>query len=404
MDLSQIDLHSLDVWEKGVPHEELAILRREDPVHFQKEPKGPGYWAITRHADVFQISRDPGTYSSARGGSNIFDWEEEHTKVMKWIMINMDPPMHVKHRRLVQKGFTPSRDAMLEPRIREQAKTIVDQIAEKGECDFVTSVAAELPLVVLAELMGVPIEDRHHIFDLSNRLIGFDDPEFSKSNADGMIAAMETWKYAQDLAEKRRKNPGDDLLSVLVHAEVDGEKMSEIEFNSFFLMLIVAGNETTRNAITGGMLSLIEHPDQRARLLRQPELMDTAVEEILRWVAPVSTFRRTTTRDVELRGTRIPEGGKVVMYYPSANRDEDVFDEPFRFDVARKPNEHLTFGIGEHFCLGANLARLEVRVMFEELLRRVPDMELVEPPRRLRSNFINGIKEMLVRFTPESLR
>ena len=401
MDLSQIDVLDPAVWEKGVPHEQFALLRREAPVFFHEEPDGPGFWAITKHADIFRISREPKAFSSARGGTNLFDWDEGALKVMEWIMINMDPPVHVKHRRLVQKGFTPRRVTLLEPRIREQAKEIVDRIAEKGECEFVTAVAAELPLMVLAELMGIPIEDRHYVFELSNRLIGFDDPEFSSGSGEGMTAAMETWKYAQDLADRRRKDPGDDLISALVTAEVDGEKLSEAEFNSFFLMLIVAGNETTRNSISGGMLALMEHPEERARLLRDPSLIHSAVEEILRWVAPVNYFRRTTMHEVEVRGQTIPEGVKVAMFYPSANRDEDVFEDPQRFDIGRSPNEHLAFGIGEHFCLGANLARLEMVVMFEELLR-LPDMELVAPVRRLRSNFINGIKEMRVKFTPES--
>jgi cholest-4-en-3-one 26-monooxygenase len=284
------------------------------------------------------------------------------------------------------------------------ARAIVDAVALKGECDFVTEIAAELPLRVIAEFLGVPQEDRFKVFELSNRLIGFDDPEFTHSFHDGKVAAMEMYLYAQQMAEQRRGRPGTDLTSVLLQGEVDGQHLSESEFNAFFLLLAVAGNETTRNLISGGMLALIEHPEQRARLLADMTLLPTAVEEMLRWVSPVMHFRRTATRDTEIRGQQIATGDKVVMFYPSANRDEEVFPDGDRFNVARTPNDHLAFGIGEHFCLGSNLARLEIRIIFEELLTRLPGMELAAPAERLRSNFISGIKRMPVRFTPEHTR
>jgi cholest-4-en-3-one 26-monooxygenase len=401
MPAPEFDLYSPDTWRNGVPHEALTWLRREDPVHFHKEPEGPGYWAITRHADIIRISKDPRTFSSWLGATNIEDRETHDLAITRTLMVNMDPPHHGKYRRLVRSGFTPQRVATLEPHVRELAAEIIEKVASKGECDFVTEIAAELPLLVIAELMGVPIEDRHRIFDLTNRLIGFDDPEFQTSMEDGRIAAAEMWAYAQELGDLRRESPRDDLISTLVHAEVDGEGLSHQQFNNFFLLLAVAGNETTRNLMAGGMLTLMEHPDQRQRLLDDPGLIPTAVEELLRWVSPLIYFRRTATRDVELRGKKISEGEKVALYYTSANRDEEVFDEPFTFDVGRGDNHHLAFGIGEHVCVGAHLARLEARVMFEELLRRLPDMELAAPVKRLRSNFINGIKEMRVRFTPE---
>jgi len=250
--------------------------------------------------------------------------------------------------------------------------------------------------------MGIPQDDRSKVFDWSNRLIGFDDPEFQTSLEDGKVAAMELWMYANQLADTRRKDPGTDLTSILLQSSVDGESLSELEFDTFFLMLAVAGNETTRNAISGGMLALIQHPEQRQRLIDDPALIPSAVEEILRWVTPVIHFRRTATRDVELRGQLIRENDKVVIFYPSANRDEEVFPDPFAFDVGRTPNEHLSFGVGQHFCLGASLARLELKIIFEELLARLPDLELTGEIRRLRSNFINGIKQMPVRFTPEA--
>ena len=277
-------------------------------------------------------------------------------------------------------------------------------MAAKGQCDFVSEVAAELPLQAIAELMGIPLADRHLVFNWTNRLIGFDDPEFQASWDDAKLAAAEMYMYANQLAAERRDRPGDDLVSVLMNAEVDGERLTELEFDLFFVLLAVAGNETTRNLISGGMLALIEHPEQRARLLANPSLMPTAVEEMLRWVSAVIEFRRTATRDTELHGQKIREGDKVIIYYISANRDDERLPRADRFDVGRTPNDHLAFGIGEHFCLGSNLARLEIRVMFEELLRRLPDIELAGPVDRLRSSLINGIKRMPVTFTPERQR
>jgi cholest-4-en-3-one 26-monooxygenase len=312
----------------------------------------------------------------------------------------MDPPLHTKYRRLVNLGFSPKMVNRLEPAIRKMANEIIDRVAARGECDFVVDVAAELPLQVIVEMMGVPQEDRHRVFDWSNRMIGYDDPEYMTSMEDGHLAAMEMFQYAQELAESRRADPKDDLATVLTQAEVEGEKLTESQFNNFFLLLMVAGNETTRNTIGGGMLALCEHPDQRRRLLADRALMPTAVDEIIRWVAPVMAFVRTATRDLELHGQKVREGDRLTIWYPSANHDEDVFPDGDTFDVGRTPNDHLGFGIGPHFCLGANLARLEIRIMFEELLRRLPDIELAGPVSRLRSNFIGGFKHMPVRFTP----
>ncbi len=401
MTLDDIDLADAGRFVNGVPHEELTYLRRHAPVHWHKEPKGGrGFWAITKYADVVSISRDPATFSSA-SGTNIFEVQGEELDTIQRMLINMDPPGHGKYRRLVSRGFTPRMIAALEPHIRELTRAIVDQIAAKGNCDFVADVAAELPLLVIAEFLGLPEEDRRKVYDWSNRLIGFDDPEFQTQFTDGKLAAMEVYAYASQLAEKRRREPGDDLVSVLLNGDIDGERLSEEDFTNFFLLLAVAGNETTRNLIAGGMLALIEHPEQRARLLADLSLLPSAVEEMLRWITPVLHFRRTALRDTEVRGQKIAKGDKVVMFYPSANRDEEVFPDPFRFDVGRTPNDHLAFGIGEHFCMGANLARLEIRLMFEELLTRLPDMELAGSVERLRSNFIGGVKRMPVRFTPE---
>ena len=401
MTLADIDLADPNRFTAGVPYHAFKLLRAEAPVFWHPELRGAGFWVISRYEDVVAVSKDPATFSSARGGTNIFELSDEEIAVVRTMMLNMDPPGHTKYRRLVNQGFTPRMVARLEPHVRDICRRVVDAVAAKGSCDFVVEVAAELPLQVIVELLGVPLADCHRVFDWSNRLIGFDDPEFQTSMEDGKIAASELWAYANQLALERRQRPREDLVSVLMQAEVDGERLSEMEFDSFFLLLSVAGNETTRNLIAGGMLALIEHPAERARLVADPALLPRAVEEMLRWVSPVIHFRRTATRDTELRGQTIRAGQKVVLFYPSANRDEAVFPEPERFDVSRTPNEHLAFGIGEHFCLGASLARLEIRVMFEELLGRLPDMELAGPVRRLRSNFINGIKRMPVRFTPE---
>jgi cholest-4-en-3-one 26-monooxygenase len=395
------DLYSPDTYAHSMPHDAFAALRRESPVLWQPEPGGPGYWALMRYEDVVTVSTNADVFSSERGGTNIEDMPPDAMAVIRTILINMDPPKHTKYRRLVSTGFTPKMVSQLEPHVREITKRIVDGIAAKGTCDFVTDVAALLPLGVIAEMLGVPEEDHAKVFDWSNRLIGFDDPEYHTTAEDGRIAATEMFMYAHGLATERKQRPQTDLVSVLMGAEVDGESLSEADFDGFFILLAVAGNETTRNLISGAMLALIEHPEQRARLIADPALMTTAVEEFLRWVSPLIYFRRTLQRDIEVGGQAMRTGEKVAMYYPSANRDESIFEDAHVFDVGRAPNPHMAFGGGgPHFCLGNSLARLEIRCMFEELLSRLPDIELDGPVRRLRSNFINGIKHMPVRFTP----
>jgi cholest-4-en-3-one 26-monooxygenase len=378
------------------------VLRREAPVHFHPEPDGPGFWVLTKYEDVKWASRNPQLFSSWLGGTNIRDLDAEQLNRTRVLMLNMDPPKHRQFRNIVNKAFTPRMVKQLEPRVREMAKRIVDRVAEKGECDFVSEVAAHLPMEVICEMMGVPAEDRPHIYDLTNKLIGFDDPEYQASPADAEQASLGMFVYASKLAEKARKHPGEDLATALLTAEVDGEHLNELEFNSFFLLLAVAGNETTRTVTTNGMLALIQHPDERRRLVENPKLVESAVEEILRFEPAVHYFRRTASQDVELRGKKIRKGDKITMWYPGANRDEEVFKRPDAFDIARDPNEHLAFGVGEHFCLGSNLARMELNLIFEELVGRIAkDIELAGPVRRLRSNFVNGVKEMRVRFEPE---
>lgn len=389
-------LYNPDTFVAAVPHDIFARLRREAPVFRQAAPNGTSFWVLTKYHDIVAVSTDNATFSSAKG-TNI----EEMQGGTDLMIVNLDPPRHTKLRNLVSKGFTPRMVRELERHVRDITTRIIDNVAKRGECDFVTDVAAELPLQVIAELIGVPLEDRHLVFQWSNQMIGLEDPEYGNSMEVATQAAAEMFAYAEKLANERRRSPHDDLVTVLIGAEVEGEQLTPLEFNVFFMLLAVAGNETTRNLISGGMLGLFEHPDQHARLLEDPALIPTAVEEMLRWVTPVMYFRRTTTRDVEIRGQQIPAGEKVTIWYISGNRDEEVFG-PERFDIGRDPNPHLGFGGGgAHFCLGASLARLEIRIMFEELLRRLPDIQLAGPVARLRSNFISGIKHMPVRFTPE---
>ena len=392
------DVSDPATFERGFPHEAFRRLRRESPVHWQARDHhgGPGFWIVSRYDGVKQVSKNPRLFCSERG-TNIRDPQGMQGGRM---MLMMDPPDHGRYRRLVSPGFTPRRIDALEAHIEGIVDTVIDGVATKGECDFVTDIAAELPLRVIAEFLGVPEGDRHKIFDWSNRLIGFEDPEFMKDAAN-LTAAFEMYSYADRLAEERLASPQDDIPTLLLNAEVEGERLSRPEFSAFFLLLAVAGNETTRNLISHGMRLLIEHPEARERLLAEPALLPSAIEEMLRFSPPVMYFRRTATQDTEIGGVPVAAGDKVTVWYPSANRDEAVFERPDEFDIARSPNDHLAFGVGEHFCLGSHLARLEIRVMFERLLARLPDIQLAGPIRTLHSHFINGVKSMPVRFTPE---
>ena len=395
--LSEIDFYNPDTFLESVPYETFKQLRKEDPVHWNPQTEGTGFWVVTRYDDVVATSTDHKSFASGHG---VFI--DESVGGSELMMVNMDAPKHTGLRNLISQGFTPKMIRRMEPHVRDIATKIIDEIADKGECDFVTEVAVELPLQVIAELVGIPQEDRHQIFQWSNQMIAVGDPEYSPTMEVATKAAAEIFAYANELTAERRENPKEDLISVLVQAEVDGEKLEDLEFNFFFLLLVVAGNETTRNLISGGMLALIEHPEQRQRLIDDPSLMPAAVEEMLRYISPIMYFRRTATADTEIHGQAIKEGDKVTLWYGSANRDEDAFPNPDVFDAGRTPNAHVALGAGgPHFCLGASLARLETQLMFEELLRRLPDIELNGPVSRLRSYFINGIKHMPVTFTPE---
>ncbi len=398
MKLDEIDLLA-DTWEREVPHEMFATLRRHDPVHWHPEPDGAGFWAITKHADVLAISRDNDTFSSELGGTFIDTQTDEALSKIRLSILNMDPPKHHRSRRLVSKGFTPRMIGRLNETIERRGKRIIDDVIDRGECDFVEDIAAKLPLEMICEMIGLPQADWPRMFELSNKLVGFDDPEYQTSEEEGELAAMEIFAYCDHIAGLRRSEPLDDIMSALVHAEIDGERLDDLELNLFFVTLIVAGNETTRNLINHSMLALIDRPEEVARLRADPSLWPTAVEEMLRWGTSIHNFRRTATRDTELRGQPIAAGDKVVMYYMAANRDEEVFADPMRFDVGRQPNEHVTFGGGGvHYCLGANLARAEITSVMRQIVDRLDGVELAGPVRRLRSDFVNGVKAMPIRY------
>lgn len=400
MTVSAVDLTDSSVYVPGVPHDYLASLRRRGVV-WQDEANGPGFWAVTRYADCVAVNRDYEHFSSALRAVFIWDLPEEELGQQQLMMLNMDPPLHTRYRRLVNKGFTPRMVSQLEQRIHETADEIIDGVIESGHADFVTDLVAELPLIVIAELLGVPREDRHRMFDWSNRMVGNEDPEYGITADQASQAAMELYAYASELFTKKRANPHEDLMSVLTQVEVDGERLSELELELFFLLLTVAGNETTRNLMSGAMQAFFDNPDQWKRLLDDRSLLEPAIEEMLRYVSPVMNFRRTAVTDFEIGGQEIKAGDKVVFFHAAANRDETVFDDPDRFDIGRDPNPHMAFGGGgPHFCLGANLARLEIKVMFEHLLDRMPDLAPAGPAERLQSNFINGIKHLPVSFTP----
>jgi len=406
LSVDEIRLGVPETWLRSDREGMFARLRAERPVGFQAEAevpgflRGPGYWAITRHADVQQVSRDAETFVSGQG-SNILDLPVEMNEFFG-SMINMDAPKHTKLRKLVNKGFTPRMVGRIEEQVRTQAREIVDSIADRGECEFVGDVASRLPLQLICDMLGIPPSDHRRILELTNVILGVGDPEYVTTMDGLMSAAVELFQYAQALGEDRLARPRDDITTTLMQAEVDGDRLSAQEFGSFFILLVVAGNETTRNAISHGLKALTDHPEQRRIWLADFDgVAPTAIEEIVRWATPVIHFRRTATRDVEVGGTKIRAGEKVVMFYNSANRDERAIPDPYRFDVRRDPNDHVAFGAGgPHFCLGANLARREIKVMFEELFRRLPDIEASGPPDMLLSGFIHGIKRLPAKFTP----
>ncbi|MEN3302319.1 MAG: hypothetical protein V7633_4377 [Pseudonocardia sp.] len=401
------------IFARGVPHEALRRLREHDPVSWQEEhevgiwPAGPGYWAVTRYDDVRHVLRSPADFSSSLGATQIRDPAPADLPFIRRMILNMDPPEQVRLRTLVTGAFTRRRLERFAGTVRERAAALLDAVLADRRCDLPRDVTDDLPLQNLADLLGVPAADRALLLEWTNRVIGYQDPEHGTvlTDADGNpvnprspAALQDMFDYAEHLAEAKRRDPADDVLTALVEAEVDGEKLTDAELKMFFFLLVVAGNDTVRSALPGGVLALVEHPAEYARLRADPALLPGAIEEMLRWHPPVLTFRRTATRDVELGGRRIAAGDKVVVYHVSAHFDERRFADPFRFDLARSPNDHVAFGQGPHLCLGAMFARMQLRAFFTEFLARLPQVELDGEPRRLTSNFINGITRLPLRW------
>ena len=412
LNLSDIDLTDLETFVARTPHDWFRRLRDEDPCHWQDEGRGRGFWSLTRYEDIIAASKDHETFSNAVGGTSLTDLAPDHVEE-RMSLLDMDPPRHTRLRAIVNRGFTPRAIAVYEGRVRGLIRDILTDTMPLQQFDFVKHVNVELPMRILSEIMGTPLEDRKLLVDLGDRLLGNTEPEFVgedmvSDKADlsryahlpfSSPAALEMFDYAIGLAERKRQQPGDDLVTVLINSEIDGEQLSEHEFKLFFLLLITAGNETTRHTMSHGIQALLERRDQIDALCANPSLAITGAEEVIRWATVLHHFRRTATRDVELHGRQIREGDKVVMWFTSGNRDERAFPDPDHFDLARDPNRHMSFGLGgPHFCLGAHLARLEVRIWLEELIPYLPDLHLNGPVERMRSNFFNGIKRIPVRY------
>jgi cholest-4-en-3-one 26-monooxygenase len=397
------DFTDPDLYAVRVPQDEFAELRRTAPVWWNPQRPGTGgfddegFWAVTRHADIVEISRDSDTYSTWENTAIIRHQEgatREQIELQRFVMLNIDPPQHTKLRGIVSRGFTPRAIGSLREALTARAGRITSAALAGGTGDFVRDVAAELPLQAIAELIGVPQEDRGKVFAWSNDMVGYDDPEYT---ADPAAAAAEIIGYSMEMAEDRRRCPRDDIVTKLTQAQVDGGSLSPDEFGFFVILLAVAGNETTRNAISHGMLAFLDHPDQWE--LFRAERPDTAADEIIRWATPVTVFQRTALRDTMLGGQQIKAGQRVGLFYRSANFDEDVFDHPERFDIRRDPNPHVGFGgSGAHFCLGASLARLEIDLIFNAIADSMPGIRKAGDPVRLRSGWLNGIKKLPVRY------
>ena len=397
------DFTDPDLYANRVPADELAELRRTAPVWWNAQPRGAsgfddeGYWVVTKHADVLEVSRLSDLYSSEKKTAIIRHAQtvtQESLEMQRLILLNLDPPLHTQLRGIVSRGFTPRAIGSLRETLMARANQIAAAALARASGDFVSEVACELPLQAIAELLGVPQEDRRKVFDWSNDMVGYDDPEYT---GDPAAAAAELIGYSMAMAEDRRQCPRDDIVTKLVHAEVDGGQLSPDEFGFFVILLAVAGNETTRNAISHGMLAFFDHPDQWE--LFRAERPDTAADEIIRWATPVTVFQRTALADTTLGGQQIRAGQRVGLFYRSANFDEEVFDHSERFDIRRSPNPHLGFGgSGAHFCLGASLARLEIELIFSAIADTMPGIRRSGDPVRLRSGWLNGIKRLPVSY------
>lgn len=393
----------------GVPHDHLAELRRKAPLAWVDEPdlvrhssagqtvyRGTGYWLALTHAAVVEASRRPDSFSSAERGAFLVDPRTRADLIQaRQLLVNMDAPHHSKVRKLVTSVFTPRAVARLTDGVHRHAQRLVDALYERGEADAVTDFAAELPLLVLAELLGIPPQDRHLLFEWSNHLVGFDDPEYGGGDVEAYRRTMtDAFQYALTMRSARLRRPTDDLGSLLATAEVDGARLTDREYCNFWLLLVVAGNETTRHLLSNTLLLLAEHPTERYRLAADPALTPSAVDELLRMISPIMQFRRTVTEDTTLAGVEVRAGQKVVLSYAAANRDPAVFTDPDRLDLGRAPNPHLAFGIGPHFCLGSHVARLEAKAALAALRPRLGGLAVTGPSGRLESNFVNGLKTL----------
>ena len=394
--MTDVDLASPDAFAAGVPHEALADLRRTRPVHFQEMQGQPGFWAVLKHADVVHVAREPRLFSASEGGVVVEDLAPDQLEMMRGMLLAMDPPRHTDYRKPLSDRFKARVIAGLEPAIRAVCRDTLTAAAGEGQVEFVHDVTSGLPSRVIGELMGLPEEDWPHIHELAERNTSGQDAD--AGSGESTSASVEMALYAMAFAARRRAEPArEDLTSFILGSDFGGKPMDDVDFAKFFVQLVTAGNDTTKTMLSSGLLALLQHPDQLDRLRVDPALVPGAVEEILRWANPLHYFRRTATADTEIRGVTIRAGDKVAMYYTSANRDEDVFADPHRFDVERHPNLHLSFGIGPHFCLGVHLARLEGRVFFQELLATFPSIELAGEPVRVRSNLNNGLRRLPVR-------
>ena len=397
-----VDLSDPDAFVDAPPHAFLEELRRTQPVYWQDMRDEPGFWAVLKHADVVHVAREPRLFSASEGGVVLENLVPEQLQMMRNMLLAMDPPRHVAFRKPLAPSFTARVIGRLETDIRAICRDIMATAAARGEVEFVHEVAGSLPTRVIGQLVGIPAEDQPQVHRWAEQNTSGQDPDLAGSGYEdaGANASMDMAMYAIGFAARRRQEePREDLTSLILAGNFGGQPMSDIDFGSFFVQLVTAGNDTTKTMLAGGLLALLQHPGQLAELRADPGLIPGAVEEILRWANPLHYFRRTATAATELRGVPIASGDKVLMYYTSANRDEDVFADPHRFDIHRTPNPHLSFGIAEHFCLGAHLARLEGRIFFEEVLATFSDIELTGEPVRVRSNLNAGYKRMPMRLT-----
>ena len=407
LSVAQLDIIGPEHYQQnGYPHAEWTYLRRQKPVYWYEGPHAKPFWAITKHADIVQIAKQPLLFTN-RPRIVIFADQQggygEPEEPPFQHLLTMDPPQHGEYRSIMSRRFTPRAVNELRPKIERITRDVCDSLVDRNEGDFVADVAKKIPLEVIAELLGCPRQDWEQLFHWSNEIIGAGDPEFRREGENPQQtserARIELFQYFAVLMSDRQKNPTDDVSSIVANAKLPtGQAMPPMEMLGYYFLLVLAGNETTRNATSGGLQAFIDNPAQFARLKSDPTLIKPAVEEIVRWVTPVIHFARTATADTEIRGQKIRQGEAVCLFYPSANRDEEIFDRPFEFDIGRNPNPHIAFGIGEHFCLGANLARLELEVIFAELARRLEFAEPTAPLERLRSSFVGGIKHMPIRF------